>query len=64
MAELVDIAPDLLTIPQAARRLGISPDTLYRWCRAGTFEPAIRLGSHYRVSVPRLDRYLHGEASS
>ncbi len=55
------VAPDLLTIPQAAKRVGIHSDSLYRLCRAGQFPPAVKVGSSWRVSVPRLERYLHGD---
>jgi hypothetical protein len=27
----------------------------------GQFSPAIHIGGRWRVSVPRLERYLHGE---
>ena len=55
-------APDLISIPEAARRVGLHADTLYRLCRAGQFPPAIQIGARWRVSVPRLERYLHGQA--
>ena len=52
---------DLLSIPETARRIGVHPDTLYRLCRTGQFPPAIQIGRGWRVSAPRLDRYLHGD---
>jgi excisionase family DNA binding protein len=55
---------DLITVPEAAKRLDMHPDTLYRLCRSGQFEPAIQIGARWKVSVPRLDRFLHGDASS
>ena len=54
-------APDLISIPETARRIGLHADTLYRLCRTGKFSPAIQIGGRWRVSVPRLERYLHGE---
>jgi excisionase family DNA binding protein len=51
---------DLISIPEAARRLGLHAETLYRLCRKGQFSPAIQIGKRWRVSVPRLERYLHG----
>jgi hypothetical protein len=36
-------------------------DTLYRLARAGQFPPALQIGSRWLVSVPRLERFLHGE---
>jgi predicted DNA-binding transcriptional regulator AlpA len=52
---------DLISIPETARRIGLHADTLYRLCRMGQFSPAIHIGARWRVSVPRLERYLHGE---
>jgi excisionase family DNA binding protein len=57
------VRADLISIPEAARLIELHPDTLYRLCRSGQFPPAIKIGSRWRVSVPRLERYLHGEAS-
>ena len=53
---------DLISIPDAAGRIGLHADTLDRLCRTGQFPPAIQIGSRWRVSVPRLERYLHGDA--
>lgn len=58
---LTDGSVDLLSIPETARRIGVHADTLYRLCRTGQFPPAIQIGRGWRVSVPRLDRYLHGD---
>jgi excisionase family DNA binding protein len=55
--------PDLITVPEAARMIGLHTDTLYRLCRTGQFDPAIQIGARWRVSVPRLERYLHGDAA-
>jgi len=53
---------DLISIPEAALRIGLHADTLYRLCRRGQFPPAIQIGRRWRVSVPRLERYLHAES--
>ena len=55
---------DLISIPEAARRLGLHAETLYRHCRRGQFSPAIQIGKRWLVSVPRLERYLHGDDSN
>jgi excisionase family DNA binding protein len=55
------VGVDLISIPETARRIGLHADTLYRLCRTGHFPPAIQIGGRWRVSVPRLERYLHGE---
>jgi excisionase family DNA binding protein len=52
---------NLISVPEAARRVGLHADTLYRLCRTGQFSPAIQIGSRWRVSVPKLEQYLHGE---
>ena len=54
------LAPDLISIPQAAQRLGLHPDTLYRLARTGQFPPAVHVGAKWLVSVRRLERFLHG----
>jgi excisionase family DNA binding protein len=54
---------DLISIPETARRIGLHADTLYRLCRTGRFPPAIQIGTRWRVSVPRLERYLHGHTT-
>jgi excisionase family DNA binding protein len=56
-------AADLISIPEAARRIGHHTDTLYRLCRTGQFPPALQIGSRWRVSVPKLERYLHGDTA-
>ena len=52
---------DLISIPEAARRVGLHADTLYRLARQGRFPPAIQIGPSWRVSLPRLERYLHDD---
>lgn len=61
-ADRLELA-DLITVSEAARRIGIHRDTLYGLCRTGQFTPAVRIGRQWRVSVPRLHRYLHGDAA-
>jgi excisionase family DNA binding protein len=55
------LPPDLLTVRQAAKRLGLHPDSLYRLIRARQFPPAVTIGRSVRVSVPELERFLHGD---
>ncbi len=56
------VAVDLISILNAAIRIGLSVETVDRLARAGQFEPAIRVGARWLVSVPRLERFLHGDA--
>ena len=60
--ELVE--PDLISVPETAKRLGVSTETIYRQIRAGNFPPAVHIGRKVKVSVPKLNRYLHGEAGA
>ena len=46
----------LLTVAQAAERLGVSKDWLFRRSRTLTF--VVRLGRHLRFSNRGIDRYL------
>jgi predicted DNA-binding transcriptional regulator AlpA len=55
---------DLINVPDAARRCGVNPETLYRLIRSGKFPPVVRLGSLIKISVPRLEVFLHGEAAA
>jgi len=57
------LSPDLISIPEAARRVGTHSHTLNRLCRTGRFPPAIQIGSRWRFSVPRLERFLHADAT-
>lgn len=54
-------AVDLISVPEASRRISVHPDTLYRLCRTGRFPPAVQIGSRWKVSVPKLERFLHGD---
>jgi excisionase family DNA binding protein len=58
---VTQLPPDLLTVRQAAKRLGLHPDSLYRLIRARQFPPAVTIGRSVRVSVPKLERFLHGD---
>jgi excisionase family DNA binding protein len=47
----------LLTVDQAAERLGVSKDWLFRRSRSLPF--VVRLGRHLRFSSRGIERYLH-----
>ena len=58
---------ELVTIPVACHDyLGICADTGYTLAKEGHFpgDAAIRIGVQWRVSVPKLLRYLHGEEAN
>jgi excisionase family DNA binding protein len=58
----VVLPSDVRTIAWAAARLGISVSTAARLARAGKLPGAFRVGSRYRISVPRFEREVHGVA--
>lgn len=54
-------APDVLTIPQAARRLGKAPHTLRRLIAAGEFPlPVVQFGTRSYIGARALDAYING----
>ena len=61
---LPDLTDDLVTIPTACEKiLGFSKEAGYQLVRRGEFpgDSAIRIGTKWRVSVPKLLRHLHGD---
>ncbi len=60
---LEESAPDLLKVEDVAPIIGVHRDTLYRLCREGKFPPAVQIGRGWRISRPRLVRFLHGDAA-
>lgn len=49
----------LLTIPEAATLLGVSPQTVYRWVSTGVLPPALllRIGEGIRIKRPLLEAW-------
>lgn len=57
--------PELIPLPDAARRLGIHPGTGYRLAREGKFPiPVLTVGSVYRVRRSELDAFITGDAAA
>lgn len=52
--------PNVLTVLQAAARLGISKDLAYELARRGELPGAFRLGRRWRVSAVRLTDAVRG----
>lgn len=57
------VAVDLISIPTAAIRIGLSTETVYRLARANQFEPVIQVDTRWWDSAPRLERFLQGDAT-
>jgi excisionase family DNA binding protein len=49
----------VLTVPQAARRIGRNPETIRRWIREGRLA-AERVGTQYLVDEQALDEMVAG----
>jgi excisionase family DNA binding protein len=57
--DLDDTASDeLLTPAEAARRLGVTPNTVTRWSRAGKISAIQTIGGHRRYRTSEIDRVL------
>ena len=63
--------PLVTTVTGAARHLGINPHLLREWLKNDeSFRNEVVVpvqfapGAHPRISIPRLDHYVHGEAAA
>ena len=50
----------MLTVPEAARRVGKDPETIRRWIRAGRLT-ARKVGTQHVIEEADLDRLLEDE---
>jgi excisionase family DNA binding protein len=50
----------MLTVPEAARRIGKNPETVRRWIREGKL-PARRVGTQHVIEEEDLEAMLDGE---
>lgn len=50
----------MLTVPEAARRVGRNPETIRRWIRAGKLR-ARKVGTQHVIEEADLDAALEGE---
>jgi excisionase family DNA binding protein len=50
-----------ITIGEAARMLGVTPQTISRWCSAGQLEYIRTLGGHRRISLNAVRKILGGD---
>lgn len=62
VANTTDIA-ERLTIPEAARLLGVSDDTIRRRIKAGLL-PAILVAGKFRIRQADLDEMVRSEAAA
>lgn len=49
--------PIVLTIPEAARLLKVSNDTVWRWCYSRKIS-SLKVGNSRRVKVSELQRFM------
>jgi excisionase family DNA binding protein len=52
----------MLTVPEAARRVGRNPETIRRWIRAGRL-PARKVGTQHIIDEGELDAVARAPAS-
>lgn len=60
--ERPEITPDLLTIPQAAQRLGVGRDRIYALLADGELR-SVHLGRSHRVVGRSVDEYIERQAT-
>ena len=58
----VALPDDVKHLSWAAERLGVSCSTAYRLALLGQIPGAFKVGAQWRVSVPRFNAVVHGEA--
>ena len=52
---------EVMNVDQAARYLGVSPDTLYKYLSEGKL-PAFKLGNRWRLKKSTLDRWMERQS--
>jgi hypothetical protein len=52
------LSADLLTVEEAARKMGSNPTKVREKCESGDFPPAVRHRNDWAVSAKKLDRWL------
>ena len=57
------ICNDVLSIGQAAKVLGVHPETLRNWHRQGLLEPYKTIGGHRRYSKAEIERLMYKKVS-
>lgn len=48
---------DLLGVEEVARRLGLKPSTVWRWCREGRL-PCMKMGKSWRIRPEALEEFI------
>jgi excisionase family DNA binding protein len=54
---------EVMNVEQAARYLGVSPDTLYKYLSEGKL-PAFKLGNRWRLKKSTLDRWMEKQSKA
>ena len=54
---------EVMNVEQAARYLGVSPDTLYKYLSEGQV-PAFKLGNRWRLKKTTLDRWMERQSQA
>jgi excisionase family DNA binding protein len=62
--QMIYADPNVISVLQAADRLGISKDLAYDLARRGQLPGAIHLGRRWRVSLVKLNQFVHGTEDS
>ena len=58
----MEILKEVMTLREASKYLGISPDTLYKYLRDEKNFPAFKLGNRWRFKKDLLDRWMERQS--
>ena len=58
MREIQEVRPVFVTVAAAARRVGVSSNTIARWAAAGTFPALCRVGGVRMVPREAFEQWL------
>ena len=49
----------LFTVQEAAEKLKVDPQTIYRWIREGKIRKVVNMGRSIRITQEELDRFIY-----
>ena len=52
-----------ITVPEVARDLGLSSQTIYKWFQTGQFIPMFKLGGSYRIEAKAYAEWKENQFS-
>jgi excisionase family DNA binding protein len=59
-----DLSHGYYSIADCARRLGTTPQTIYKWMEKDQFVPVIKIGSTFRVKIQDFESWINSILTS